>query len=109
MKHSDALAKSVLGLFIAITILFVFPEDLEVTSFAKNYSSISYTRNSSQQHVNTSFSPSRLDVNFRLHNTTGIISLVGYENVKKLTAHKVKPFVYAVSSLSFVPIDYARY
>src|SRR5437899_1459767 len=109
MKHSDALAKSVLGLFIAITILFVFPEDLEVTSFAKNYSSISYTRNSSQQHVNTSFSPSRFDVNFRLHNTTGMISLVGYVNVNKLTAHKFKPFVYSGSTASFLTKDYASY
>src|SRR5437899_1817664 len=110
MEHSDALAKSVLVLLIAITILIVFAENLEVTSFARNYPSVFHTlRNSSQQHVNTSFSPSKLDVNFRLHNTTGMISLVGYVNVNMLTAHKFKPFVYAGSTASFLTKDYASY
>lgn len=78
MEHSDDVAKSVLVLFIAVTLLLLFPENLEHTSFAKDYPLVFHTlRNSSRYHVNTSFSPSKLDVDFKLHNTTGTISLVG--------------------------------
>src|SRR5215469_14134147 len=59
-------------------------------------------------HVNTSMSP-KFHVDFRLHNTTGLVYLVGYVNVNKLIAHKFKPFVFIGSSASFLTKDYAGY
>ena len=112
MEHPYALARSVFVLFTAVTILFIFPENLEVTSFAKDYPLVFHNnlRNSSSQyHANTSFSPSKFDDNFKLHNTTGMISLVGYVNVNRLTAHKFKPFVFTGSTASFLTKDYASY
>jgi hypothetical protein len=110
MEHSDVLAKSLLVLVIAIILLFLFPENLEDTSFAKDYPSVFHNlRNSSQYHVNTTFSPSKLDVDFKLHNTTGTISLVGNISVNRLTAYKFKPFVYTGSTASFLTKDYASY
>jgi len=37
------------------------------------------------------------------------ISLVGYVNMNKLTAHNFKPFVFIRSSASFLTKDYAGY
>jgi hypothetical protein len=51
----------------------------------------------------------KFNVDFRLHNTTGLISLVGYVSVNRLTAHKFKPFVFIGSSASFLTKDYTRY
>ena len=115
MERPYALAKSVFVLFTAVTILFIFPENLEVTSFAKDYPLVFHNNlrnsssSSSQYHANTSFSPSKFDDNFKLHNTTGMISLVGYVNVNRLTAHKFKPFVFTGSTASFLTKDYVSY
>ena len=110
MNHSGGFVKCVFGFFVATTVLFIVPEDLRVTSFAKDYPSVFHTlKNSFQYHVSTTFSPSKFDVNFRLHNTTDMISLVGYVNVGKLTVHKFKPFVFAGPTASFLTKNYAAY
>jgi hypothetical protein len=102
MEH----AKSLLVFYMAIT-LFIFPANLAAGS--KDYSKVFHDlRNYSQYLVNTSMSP-KFNVDFRLHNTTGLISLVGYVNVNKLTAHKFKPFVFIGSSASFLTKDYTGY
>jgi hypothetical protein len=91
---------------MAIT-LFIFPANLAAGS--KDYSKVFHDlRNYSQYHVHTSMSP-KFNVDFRLHNTTGLISLVGYVSVNKLTAHKFKPFVFIGSSASFLTKDYIGY
>jgi len=106
MEHFNVHAKSFLVFFMAIT-LFIFPANLVAGS--KDYSKVFHDlRNCSQYHVNTSMSP-KFDIDFRLHNTAGLISPVGYVNVNKLTAHKFKPFVFIGSSASFLTKDYAGY
>jgi|SRR5215469_3166237 len=108
MDHFDAHPKSVLVFFIAI-VLFIFSTNYEASGLSKDYSKVFYDlRNYSRYHVNTSMSP-KFDVDFRLHNTTGLISLVGYVNMNKLTAHKFKPFVFIRSSASFLTKDYTGY
>ena len=107
MNHSGALVKSGLVLFLSTTLLFIVSEDLIVTGFAKDYPSVFRTWNSS--HDNTPFSPLKFGVNFTLHNTTGMISLVGSVNVNELTVDKFKPFVFAGSTASFLTKDYAAY
>src|SRR5215467_10536160 len=108
MERIDALAKFVLVFYMAIS-LFIFPANFEAAG-SKDYSKVFHDlRNYSQYHVNTSLSPSKFDVDFRLHNTAGLISPVGYVNVNKLTAHKFKPFVFIGSTASFLTKDYAGY
>ena len=86
MKYFDAFAKTVLVFYVAIT-LFIFPANFEAAG-SEDYSKVFHDlRNYSQYHVNTSLSPSKFNVNFKLHNTAGLISVVGYVNVNKLTAH----------------------
>jgi hypothetical protein len=90
MERIDALAKSVLVFYMAIS-LFIFPANFGAAG-SRDYSKVFHDlRNYSQYYVNTSLSPSKFDVDFRLHNTAGLISPVGYVNVNKLTAHKFKP------------------
>ncbi|MGC2571823.1 MAG: hypothetical protein WA364_09960 [Candidatus Nitrosopolaris sp.] len=89
MEHFDFHAKSLLVFYMAIT-LFIFHANLAAGS--KDYSKVFHDlRNYSQYHVHTSMSP-KSNVDFRLHNTVGLISLVGYVNMNKLTAYKFKPF-----------------
>ena len=108
MKYFDALAKTILVFYVAIT-LFIFPANFEAAG-SEDYSKVFHDlRNYSQYHVNTPLSPSKFNVNFKLHNAAGLISLVGYVNVNKLTAHKFKPFVFIRSSASFLTKDYAGY
>src|SRR5215469_936952 len=108
MKYFDALAKTVLVFYVAIT-LFIFPANFEAAG-SEDYSKVFHDlRNYSQFHVNTSLSRSKFNVNFKLHNTAGLISLVGYVNVNKLTAHKFKPFVFIGSTACFLTKDYAGY
>jgi hypothetical protein len=90
--------------------LFIFSIKYEAAGFSKVYSKVFHDlRNYSQYHINTSLSPSKFDVDFRLHNTAGLISPVGDVNVNKLTAHKFKLFVYIGSTASFLTKDYAGY
>ena len=92
MEQFDAHAKSLL-VFCTI-MLFIFPANFAAGS--KDYSKVFHDlTNHSQYHVNTSMSP-KFHVDFRLHNTTGLISLVGYVNVNKLTAHKFKPNLFVI-------------
>jgi hypothetical protein len=108
MKHFEALAKSLLAFDMAIS-LFIFPTNFEAAG-STNYSRVFHDlRNYSQYHVNTSLSFSKFDVDFRLHNTAGLISPVGYVNVNKLTVHKFKPFVFIGSTASFLTKDYTGY
>ena len=109
MKYFDALAKTVLAFYVAIT-FFIFPANFEAAG-SEDYSKVFHDlMNYSQFHyVNTSLSPSKFNVNFKLHNTAGLISVVGYVNVNKLTAHKFKPFVFIGSTASFLTKDYAGY
>lgn len=110
MSHSGGFVKCIFCFFVATTVLLVIPENLKVASFAKDNPSVFQTlRNSFRYHVSTSFSPSKSDLNFRLHNTTGMIALVGYANVSKLTVHKFQPFVFAGPTASFLTKDYAAY
>jgi hypothetical protein len=112
MKDFDVLAKSVLVLFTAITLLCIFPESLQVISLAKSYPSVFHNSRSSSQYNNVNpsfFFPSRFHVGFKLHNVTGMVSLVGQIDVNSLQAHKFKPFVFTGSSASFLTKDYAAY
>src|SRR5215469_7634986 len=103
LEHFDFHAKSLLVFYMAIT-LFISPANLAAGS--KDYSKVFHDlRNYSQYHVHTSVSP-KSNVDFRLHNTTGLISLVGYVSVNKLTAHKFNPFVFIGSSASYLTKDY---
>jgi hypothetical protein len=109
MEDFDVHAKSLLVFYMTI-MLFIFPTNLAAGSkdYSKVFHDLHDLRNYSQYHVNTSMSP-KFNVDFRLHNTTGLISIVGYVNVNKLTAHKFKPFVFTGSSASFLTKDYTGY
>jgi hypothetical protein len=94
MERSYTLAKSVLALSVAIILLFIFPENLNVFSLAKDYLSVFNNSGSpSQYHINTSSPPSKFDIDFKLNNSTSMVSFVGYVNVNSLQVHKFKPFV----------------
>lgn len=110
MKQSYLLTESVLVLVITVITLFISVGNFEATPLARGYASIFQNSSSPQDHLSSSsFSTSKSDVDFKLNNTTGIVSLVGNVNVNSLQGHKFKPFVFSGSTACFLTEDYVAY
>jgi hypothetical protein len=109
MKQSYLLTKAVFVLVITVVVLFISVGHFEATILARGYDSIFQNLSSPQYRLNSSSYNLKSDVDFKLNNYTGVVSLVGQVNLNSLQEHKFKHFVFSGSTDSFLTKGYIAY